>query len=288
MLLPILATLVLGPQAAQNLPRDFKYATLLCNLSLNWINESSGIACSRTEQNIFFTHNDAGDSARFFKFNAAGTVLGVYNLQGTGAADWEDMASAVVDGVPYLYFGDIGDNNKTRLNIRVHRLIEPLQSQGAITNYQTYVLTYPDVAHDAEAMMVHPGTGDIYIVTKTPQVESIVFKCPKPSGSGNFVLQEVGRVRVGGNNGATRLITGGDISADGKYVLLRTYYSGYEFKAPEGNFDGWCNVTPNIVTLRSENQGEAICYSPSGTVIYTTSEGVPCPVSKITMKKSVN
>ncbi|MBV6458184.1 MAG: hypothetical protein HONBIEJF_01309 [Fimbriimonadaceae bacterium] len=285
MLTVAVAVLAISTQASQNLPRNFQYPELMCSLSSNVINESSGIGASRAEDGMFFTHNDSGDSARFFKFDSTGKVLGSFALQGATAIDWEDMATAVVDGIPYVYIGDIGDNLRIRTSIKVHRLLEPLQSQGTITKFETYTLTYPDRAHNAETLMVRPQTGDIYIVTKISGEDSKVFKCPKPDGSGNYVLQEVGRLRIGTNMGATQLITGGDISGDGKYVVIRGMYAAHEFKAPAGNFDGWCNEPRTNITLRPEGQGEAICYSRTGTTLYTTSEGTPCPVTKITMKK---
>jgi len=285
MLALAIASLAVAPQAAQNLPRNFLYPEFMFNLSNNVIDESSGIGVSRSEEGMFFTHNDSGDPARFFKFDSTGKVLGVFSLQGGSAFDWEDMAIAVVGGLPYIYLGDIGDNLKVRTSIQVYRLIEPLQSQGTITNFETYNLTYPDEAHNAETLMVRPQTGDIYIVTKTSGEDTQVFKCPKPSGSGNYLLQEVGRFRIGNNSGATQLTTGGDISPDGKHVVIRGLYAAHEWKAPPGNFDGWCNEPRTNITLRPEGQGEAICYSRTGTTLYTTSEGAPCPVTKITMKK---
>jgi hypothetical protein len=56
------------------------------------INESSGIAASRENSDVLWTHNDAGDSARVFAMNTEGAHLGIYYLSVAGATDWEDMA----------------------------------------------------------------------------------------------------------------------------------------------------------------------------------------------------
>jgi hypothetical protein len=56
------------------------------------INEASGIAASRMNPNVLWTHNDSGDSARVFAMTAAGTNLGTYSISGASATDWEDIA----------------------------------------------------------------------------------------------------------------------------------------------------------------------------------------------------
>jgi len=48
----------------------------LCRLQSRGINESSGLACSRTTPGLFWTHNDSGDDARVFLFDRQGRDLG--------------------------------------------------------------------------------------------------------------------------------------------------------------------------------------------------------------------
>lgn len=90
------------------------------------VNESSGICASRSADGIYYTHNDSGDTARFFKFNRKGEILGVYNVANVNpAVDWEDIASATLSGKPYIFCGDIGDNAGVRKQIFVYRVPEP-------------------------------------------------------------------------------------------------------------------------------------------------------------------
>ena len=56
------------------------------------INEASGIAESRKNPDVLWTHNDSGDSPRVFAFNRHGKHLGVYTIAGINNRDWEDMA----------------------------------------------------------------------------------------------------------------------------------------------------------------------------------------------------
>ena len=52
------------------------------------ITESSGLAAS-SRSGIVFTHNDSGDSARFFAVDDAGRTRTTYALPDVQARDWE-------------------------------------------------------------------------------------------------------------------------------------------------------------------------------------------------------
>src|SRR5689334_13270635 len=90
--------------------RQFGTPRLLTQLKDSRLKESSGVAASQRKDDVFYTANDSGDSARFFQFNTSGKVLNVFNVSNANNIDWEDTASATLDGKPYLYFCDIGDN----------------------------------------------------------------------------------------------------------------------------------------------------------------------------------
>ena len=46
----------------------------------SYVDEASGLAGSRKNPYVLWTHNDKGDSARIFAMNMDGTHLGIYNL----------------------------------------------------------------------------------------------------------------------------------------------------------------------------------------------------------------
>ena len=56
------------------------------------ITEASGIAASRKNANVLWTHNDSGNPAQVFAMTPAGTNLAAYTLTGTGNRDWEDIS----------------------------------------------------------------------------------------------------------------------------------------------------------------------------------------------------
>ena len=260
---------------------------LFCQINDKAIDESSGIAASSREGGIFYTHNDSGDAARFFRFNKQGEVTGIFRLSGVQALDWEDMSSAKVDGQSYLYLGDIGDNARIRKEIFIHRVVEPElhQDSTVLTTFNTYVVKYPDKARDCEALMVHPKSGDIYLVTKARDNETVVYRLPAPAESGSYVLEKLGKIEIDtGGIGPLNWVTGSDISPNGKHIVIRSYAGAVEYTAQNNDFQNWWKTPYRKVKLRPEKQGEAICYTGDGMSFLTTSEGNPCEVSRIPRK----
>ena len=195
------------------------------------------------------------------------------------------MASAVVGGTAYLYLGDIGDNARVRDEIVVHRVKEPTTGgEQKIRNFQTYTLRYPDKAHDCEALFVTAG-GDIYLVTKARDGVTGVYTLKAPTSSGTFTLRHVRDIPVNTGGLGGTWVTAGDVSPDGKHVVIRTYTAALEYEVP-GNFEEWTNGEPGLIRLPIEVQGEAVCYSKDGKYLLTTSERAPCPVSILALEGS--
>ena len=149
--------------------------------------EISGCAVSRQTPGgarVVWLHNDSGDSARVFAVDAAtGRVRATYAVTGAAAQDWEDIAIASGN----LYVGDIGDNAAARESVVVYRVPEPKLSVRVATAAQATAaavalrMRYPDGSHNAEALLVHPTTGDAYVVTKTEDGHSGVYVLRKAS-----------------------------------------------------------------------------------------------------------
>lgn len=132
----VIVTAIFGSSSAEAASVSFETpGTLIGSFNTDLIHESSGLAASRQNANVLYTHNDSGDIARFFAVNTSGNLLGIYQLDGATATDWEDMAvgPGPVAGVNYVYLGDIGDNSSnrngtTRPNVAIYRTPEPTVS----------------------------------------------------------------------------------------------------------------------------------------------------------------
>ena len=245
------------------------------------INEASGIAASRKNADVLWLHNDSGDSARVFAMNTAGMHLGIYNLSGISATDWEDMAigPGPVAGRDYLYLGDIGDNNAVRSSICVYRVKEPTVSASQppvnvnLTGVATLKFVYEDGARDAETLMIDSQTGDLYIVSKR-ESQSRVYRAaaadlvPGPT----ITLRRVAMLPWG-------WATAGDISPQGDEIVIRGYSNASVWSRPPGtNLWDAFNGTAYNAPLVSEPQGEAVGYDANGMGYYTTSEGTGRPI----------
>jgi hypothetical protein len=136
--------------------------------------ESSGVASSSTSDAWFFTHEDSGSDAQFHAVGVDGVLLATYVLPDVQARDWEDMARGPDEqGRSSLWLGDIGDNRAQRdLGLLVHRVPEPAVDParpGAVVTTAppvSYRLRYDDGPGDAETLLVHPRTGQLYVVNK--------------------------------------------------------------------------------------------------------------------------
>ncbi|MBX3112937.1 MAG: hypothetical protein KF836_00070 [Fimbriimonadaceae bacterium] len=249
------------------------------------VEESSGLGASRLAAATYYTHNDSGDVARFFRFDKRGTITGVFRLSNVKAIDWEDMEVATVDGKNYIYLGDTGDNARARNEIFVHRVAEPsLRDETAvIENIQTYTFVYPDRKNDCEALLVNPADGSIWFVTKARDQKSSVYvaRNPKPGSVQKLelVFDDL-KINTGGLGG--NLVTGGSVSPDGKKVILKTYSGGYLYSVNQ-EFGDWVKSKPIPVQFPLEKQGEAVCFSTDNAYLISSSEGSPCPISVFTV-----
>jgi hypothetical protein len=252
------------------------------------LRESSGLAASRRTPGVLWTHNDSGGKPVLFATDRKGRALARFKVTLAASVDWEDIAAGPGTGEnATLYIGDIGDNHHSRKDTAVYRVPEPEVDmgktgvRGETMIAEKFPFLYPDGHHDAETLLVHPVTGEIYIVTKDGSGVSGVYKFPMPlTQDRTATLQKVctlrfnnplefGRVKMG------RLATGGSISPDGTKIIIRTYAEAYEWRIRGGQkVEEALAQKPRPIVVPVVGQFEGICYSPDGKTILTTTEGV--------------
>jgi hypothetical protein len=286
-----------GP-AARRGARASEAARRETRLEERAVEESSGLAASVGQPGLFWTHNDSGDGPYLYALDGEGRRRGVWRVAGARAVDWEDMAAGPgpEPGRPYLYVGDIGDNGRDRPHINVYRVPEPqvLPADTAATRRaprQTEPavelrLKYPDGPHNAEALLVHPTTGDLYIVVKNGQPACAVYRLRAAhAASGVNTLERAGEFRSPSPLGS--LVTGGAISPDGRRVVICDYLAAYEMRLPDAAaaFDDIWQQTPVAISLGPRDQGEAVCYRPDGAALLATSEGSPALLVEVELRR---
>lgn len=264
------------------------------------IRESSGIAVSSCQPDVIWTHNDSGDGPFVYAMNSAGRHLGTWRVPNTQNFDWEDLAGAKDSlGKCYLYVGDIGNtDDNERSQHKIYRFDEPVvgasdsksTSKEPLQTSEPEVIqfSYPDSPQDSETLMVHPDNGNIYILAKHRNKPSGVYRL-KPE----FNLPEIAKPEKVAEITVPAvpygLLTGGEISPDGKRVILCDYFAAYEIMLPDGSggFEDIWKQKPSVIELGERKQGEAIGYSPDGLAILATSEGKNQPIIEVKRKGSL-
>lgn len=217
---------------------------------------------------------DRGD--RVFTINDSGDGPVVYGLDPrTGATvsrttyssgEVQDVEALAPGSRGALWVGDLGDNRGNRDDVAVYRM-HPARSGDVTVGSTRYGLTYPDGPRDAETLLAQPGTGRVFVVSKS------VF--------GGTVYAAPRRLRAGADNRlrpfakVDGLVTDGTFFPDGRHVLLRTYGTASVYTFPGFRLVG-------TVRLPSQPQGEGISVGVHGRVL-VSSEGVHTPVLRVTL-----
>lgn len=274
------------------------------------LDEASGLVASRTHDGVLWSHNDGAELPGLFAVGDDGADLGLHLLEVGGVVDVEDVAllAGPDGGVDHLLLADIGDNRRQRATIRLYRVAEPDPAAPApLRQVEILEFAYPDGPHNAEVLLVDEAARSVVIVTKEqlevdgvprdlgPTAPSFVFEGPLDGhGAGPVTLDLVGTIdmpeletrtvaatphptSILGNGGVP---TGGDVSADGALVALRTYETVWVWPREPGRrvaeaFTG----DPCQVLLAPESQGEAIAFD--GDDLVSVSEGAGEPIHRV-------
>jgi len=238
--------------------------------------EASGLVKSRRHDDLLWTHNDSGDSARVFAIRTDGSHAGIIYLQNIDAVDWEDIAMGPGpdQSRDYLFIGDIGDNHSSRKSIQIHRFAEPEEKETIdgklIRDVDTFRFVYPDGPRDAETLIADPLTKDLIIISKEINAAR-VYRAPFPQISGRVdtLIYET--------TWEHSLITAGDLSRDGQWLIIKNYTQVFIYQRNPDNHS-FTQDTTFIVHYIPEPQGEAVAWDRSMMSFFTVSEvkrGIP-------------
>ncbi len=236
------------------------------------LTEASGLVASARNDGVLFAHNDSGDTARLFALRASDAVLlGIVDVEGASATDWEAIAHGPAAGGPGLYIGDIGDNAAARPKITVYVVPEPVLPTTKVTVERAIDLTWEDGPRDTEALFVDPADGTIGVVTKTVGVSEVYV-------AEGGVLRKKGAVDFGAP-GKIRLVTDASVTRAGDAILLRNYGGADLWRRRPGEPLWRALLSPPCpIPVATEPQGEAIAFSLDGRGYFTISENVSQPL----------
>jgi hypothetical protein len=275
------------PAAAQTAAGDttnaFACRVDTAGVALQGVHESSGLALS-AGGDALWTHNDSGRPVLHL-VGMDGRERGRVTVAGATLRDWEDVAAGPCPGSGRcLYVGDIGDNQASRTRITIYRVPEPAPGDAQSRPAEALAASYPDGAHDAEALFVLPD-GGVYVVTKGETGGIGVYRLPRTARPGAVArLEPVAELRAGAVDRHDR-ITGAAASPDGQWIALRTLRQVDFYHT--GDLSSGRLGAPLTYDLRplNEPQGEAVELGPDG-VVYLSSEGgkkeTPATLSRLT------
>jgi hypothetical protein len=263
------------------------------------LNESSGVAVSRSHPDVLWSHNDSGDGPYLYATDLRGADRGRVLVAGAGAIDWEDMTlgpcpvSFVLQPRPTrkiatscIYLADTGDNLEVRPFVTVYVIPEPEpptgpgDTLGISRAAAVLTLRYPDGSHDVEAVFVSPRDTAFYLVSKGYQREAAirVYRVGRqawiPQDSTRPVAEAtlVQTLDIRPSREAGRVVTGAAIRPDGRLVAVRTYGEIYLFYPGVGG-----RLAParehSCGIAGIDNGGEAIAFLGDSTLVLTSEGG---------------
>lgn len=256
------------------------------------LDEASGITPASEHDQTFWLHNDSGGRARLFLTRADGTHYGIVELEGIEPTDWEDMSRGPCPenmDASCLFIGDFGDNNSVRNASTIHYLREPDVSPcetHAVPADKVHSVSYKyvDGARDAETLLVHPATGDLYIVEKTSGKVAGVYRFERKdlASSKQVQLDRVATIEMESALAPGRMATGGAIAPDGSEMAIRSYTQIFTFCLPdEKPFRSIFDQTPVTDYSPGVVQGETLTYGADGQTLWLSSEGEHAPIYSI-------
>lgn len=253
-------------------------------LNVRMIGEASGLEAAGAAGRLYL-HNDSGDGPHLYVTDAAGGDARRIVIAGLDPRDAEDMSAGPCGAETCLFLGDIGDNATRRRSVRIAVIPEPNDEiPGRLTPLKIIEATYPDGAHNAEAMAVHPN-GDLFVLAKTrnPRGPGLYrLTAAQIAAGGEQSFEFVTRIAAGllpeSRGDQTHEATAMDIAPDGARFMVLTYLGAVEFAAdlsgpidPETWREGedWRRIRTALLP-----QSEAIAYAPDGRSILYTTESV--------------
>lgn len=236
------------------------------------LQELSGLAVSRRHAEIYWAHNDSFNTPTLFALKPSGEIVARVNVKGAANVDWEDIASFMLDGQPYLALGDIGNNLKMDGDLHIYLLPEPTLDATEVTVQRDYQYRYADGPRDAEGLAVDVKNQQFLIADKGERPAGLYSL---PLQGRTYTAERLSDIpnQNASKNLATPLhlsgqhqLTAMDLSADGRRLLLMNYRQlmVYERHADED----WAQTLarpPKTAKLPIEAKGcEAAGWSADG------------------------
>ncbi|MFT3704558.1 MAG: hypothetical protein QM802_19485 [Agriterribacter sp.] len=255
--------------------------------------ELSGIVKSRSDNNVFWIHNDSGDKPRVFAIDSLGRFYesdryknfeGIL-VEGATNVDWEDIT---MDNKGNLVVADAGNNGNDRKDLVLYVIPEPAPKASNTTYLKKLFFKYPDQKafpdrkdfnYDCEAVFFADNHFQFLSKDRSDTYTRLYRMDAEKTDEVN-TLTLVDRFNIGGK------VTAADASLDGNRIVVITYTAIWIFERTDANssyFKGniwWLPVkAPQI---------ESVCFKDPSTLWLLDEEKsvlYEVPVSKLVKVK---
>ncbi len=235
------------------------------------IKESSGIVKSRKHPNLFWTHNDSGNSPYIFPITLDGKTAwktfddeGV-RIQGAVNKDWEEI-SYWKDNI---LIADIGNNLNKRRDLLLYLIPEPTLDASLVDTISTHPIAWPDQhfadgePNNFDCEAVFSDDSAIYFLTKhRGNTLTSLYRLDSLS-SGLNIPVKLCQLEIGG------MVTAADFDNTERRLAVLTYNAVWIFTDFEGDnfFSGKVLWLP--ITAR---QCEALTFSDPDHLLITNEQ----------------
>lgn len=243
-------------------------STIVSRIGDPRITESSGLAISRTHDDLAYTVNDSGNAAVVYAVRVStGRVVGTTTIRD---ATWLDTEAMALSGGT-LWVADTGDNAYRRTDAALYTMPEPGPGDHVVTP-RRYPVRYDEGPQDVEAIAVKPGTGKVLLLGKD-LTGGVVYRLPDPLRPNAENIARATELQT------PVLTTDATYTDDGKQVLLRNY-----IMAQLRDADSWKLLRTDV--LPNQPQGETIALEPSGRSYLIGSEGEGSALMRIAFHRT--
>ena len=129
---------------------------------------------------------------------------------------------------------------------------------------------------DCETLLVDPQ-GEVYIISKVKNAAAKAAHVPKAGWNSGTTVALTNLVPLAFHTTHPDP-TGGDLSPNGKELLIISHEKMYYWNIPDGDVLSALSTSPIEVPYLDEPHGEAVCWDAKGQGYFTLSEGKNQPL----------
>lgn len=250
------------------------------------VNEQSGMVWHK---DLFWVINDSDCKPELLAYNTNGELKKTIHISNTSNKDWEDLA----EDENYIYIGDFGNNRGKRKDLRVLRVLKSDMNKPEIA-VDSITFAWADqqnfekrnMKHDFDCEAFFAYGDSLYFFTKNwANKKTRLYSMSKRPG--DYQLKPIAEFDV------DFMVTGADITADGKTVALVGYKNYRTYMMLFTNIEGQNFFSVNALRLDLESLGgaqtEGLVFTYKNELFINTEETrQPQALYKVDWKKIIS